>query len=101
MEYNRETVVGGIVIIGLIVAFALTGGVEAILWFLGLVLVSIWSWWLYTVEVKSRLVFYAVKVPANILLNPLLILLLIGSYISFRVKHGKKGYMANDSLNKH
>ena len=86
MDLNRDTIVGAIAIIAVILGFAATGGINALLWLIALVGISVWSWWLYTFKASSRLIFYGVKVPANILLNPLLLIFLLNSWSQMKMK---------------
>ena len=99
MKYSRDTIVGAVAIIVVVIGFAATGGLKALLWFISLVAICVWSWWLYTFKTNSKLMFYGVKVPANILLNPLLLLLLLGSFFSLKFKYGKHAQIDTNKPN--
>jgi len=99
VEYNRNTIVGVVAFIVVVVGFVATGGLKALIWFIALVAICVWSWWLYTFKTNSKLMFYGVKVPANILLNPLLLLLLLGSFFSFNFKYGKHAQIYTNKPN--
>ncbi|WP_157671911.1 hypothetical protein [Desulfuromonas soudanensis] len=101
VNYKRETIIGSTAFIAVILGFAFTGGLNALLYFFCLTIITLWSWWIYTVKTNSKVIFYWVKVPANIFLNPLLLILLLGSWSqnNFKAKNIGK-YGAYDSEKK-
>ena len=98
-QLTKEAKVGLAVMALAALAFVGAGGIEAVIFVLTFTLVAAWSWWLYTFETKSDAMFYWVKVPANILFNPLLLFLLLGSWAlrKFNKSQRKPGYLLDGS----